>query len=294
MASNATVRTRSISAIGVAIVGLVPALIGGPVFAAVLTGLCLIGMSEYLSLAKRIGRSPIPTGYVVLPAFAIAAVVGGSDAVVLGIAAVAIFAPLCLVLFRRDLTSSMADWALSASGALYLGLPLYAAISIRRIGGGIDAGWLNRLANRLALDWHAVPRGLAWLLTIIVITWLNDTGAYLIGRAFGKHPMMPRISPKKTMEGLIGGLACAAGTGALAVGLFGLDVSVWLGLAIGLALGLTAVVGDLAESLLKRQAAVKDSGALIPGHGGMLDRLDALLFTWLAGWFVVLLMERWS
>jgi phosphatidate cytidylyltransferase len=288
------VRTRSISAIGVVIVGIVPAIIGGPVFAVVLTILCLIGMNEFLNLARPLGRTPIPTGYLAVPAFALSATVSENAAAVAGITAAALFVPLSLAIFRSNLTGAVIDWALAAGGALYLGLPLYAAIVIRRNEGRIDANWLKDLANWGAIDWHSTPRGLAWLLTIIVITWLSDTGAYLLGRAFGKHPLIPTVSPKKTIEGLIGGLVCASITGALAVWLFGLGVSIWLGLAAGLVLAIVGVIGDLAESLLKRQAGVKDSGTLIPGHGGMLDRLDALLFTWTAGWFVMLLVERWS
>ena len=286
-------RTRSISAVGVVIVSIVPAIFGGPVFAVVTTLLFLIGVSEFLNLSRPIGRSPIPVGYLAVPAFAVAAFVRG-DMAVTGVAALAVFVPLCLVVFRADLTASFADWAVSASGALFLGLPLYAVIAIRRVDGDIDARWLSRLAHWSAFDWNPAPRGLAWLLTIVVITWLSDTGAYLIGRAVGKRPLIPTVSPKKTVEGLIGGLVCASAAGAVATRVFGLGTPIWLGLALGLLLAAIGVIGDLAESLLKRQAGVKDSGTLIPGHGGMLDRLDALLFTWTAGWFVVTLVERWS
>ncbi len=287
-------RTRSISAVGVVIVSIVPAIFGGPIFAIVMTLIFLIGLSEFTSLSQPIGRSPIPAGYLTIPAFAIAASFGRSDQAVLGIAAAAVFVPLCLVVFRHDLTLSFVDWAVSSGGALYLGLPLYAVIVTRRIDGDIDAHWLNRLANWSSFDWNAAPRGLAWLLTIIVITWLSDTGAYLVGRAVGTHPMLPTVSPKKTIEGLIGGLICASLAGAVATKVFGLGTPIWLGLALGLLLAAIGVVGDLAESLLKRQAGIKDSGSLIPGHGGMLDRLDSLLFTWTAGWFLVTLVERWS
>lgn len=287
-------RTRSISAVGVVIVGVVPAILGGPIFAVVLTVLCLIGMHEYLALVQPLGRSPISTGYLALPAFALAAALTDSSAALAGVAAAAVFVPFSLVIFRSDHTGSILDWSLAAAGSLYLGLPLYAAITIRRFDGDINANWLKKLANWGAIDWHAAPRGLAWLLSIIVITWLSDTGAYLVGRSLGRHPLIPSVSPKKTVEGLIGGLACAAITGVLAFWVFGLGVSLWFGLAAGLVLAAIGVIGDLAESLLKRQAGVKDSGTLIPGHGGLLDRLDALLFTWTAGWFVMLLVERWS
>jgi phosphatidate cytidylyltransferase len=127
---------------------------------------------------------------------------------------------------------------------------------------------------------------------VILVTWLSDSGAYLIGRAIGRRPLIPVVSPKKTVEGLMGGLACAALTGSVSVALFKMDISWAVGLLIGLAVGIVGVVGDLAESVLKREAGVKDSGTLIPGHGGMLDRLDALLFTFTVGWYVATIVDR--
>ncbi|PJJ99992.1 phosphatidate cytidylyltransferase [Lysobacteraceae bacterium NML75-0749] len=123
-----------------------------------------------------------------------------------------------------------------------------------------------------------VPRNHLWLLTALAIIWAADSGAYFAGRRFGKRKLAPIISPNKTVEGLIGGLLCA-----LLVGLgFGLLAGAtaaqlpWLAAAV-LLTALASVVGDLFESLLKRQAGVKDSGTLIPGHGGILDRIDSVL-----------------
>ncbi|MCC6793401.1 MAG: phosphatidate cytidylyltransferase, partial [Thermomicrobiales bacterium] len=207
--------------------------------------------------------------------------------------AVAAGMPLVWMIVRADLDRAFIDWALTAAGAFYLGLPLFAAISLRQTPGATNAEWLNDLAGGLSFGWDSHARGLAWLLVTILVTWLSDTGAYLTGRAAGKHPLIPRISPKKTIEGLAGGLAAASITGAICVAVFGLGAPWWAGVLVGLAIGSVGVVGDLAESLMKRQAGVKDSGTLIPGHGGMLDRLDALLFTWPAGWFVASLMTHW-
>ena len=111
---------------------------------------------------------------------------------------------------------------------------------------------------------------------MILATWLGDTGAYLVGRSFGRTPLLPAVSPKKTVEGLVGGLVGSMLAGGIGAVLFGLDVPWHLGVVLGLALGVIGQLGDLCESLLKRQAGVKDSGTLIPGHGGMLDRIDAL------------------
>jgi phosphatidate cytidylyltransferase len=200
---------------------------------------------------------------------------------------------LIWAIFRPDLDLAFVDWSLSGAGTFYLGLPLFAAIALRQSSGTIDAGWLDDITSWLSFGWDAHPRGLAWLLFVILVTWLGDTFAYLLGRSFGKHPLIPRISPKKTVEGLAGGLAGSAITGALAVALFGLGIPWWAGILAGLVIGAIGVIGDLAESLMKRQAGVKDSGTLIPGHGGMLDRVDALLFTWIAGLYIATLCDRW-
>jgi phosphatidate cytidylyltransferase len=147
---------------------------------------------------------------------------------------------------------------------LYCGLLLSTVVGLRRIG-------------------------LAWILLALVITWANDTFAYFAGVAFGRHRMLERISPKKTWEGFAGG---AAGTVALALAarwlmkpeLGALSVGTTVLVAAGGAL--LGPLGDFCESLLKRAAGVKDSGKLIPGHGGMLDRIDALLFVvpWVYLW----------
>ncbi len=104
--------------------------------------------------------------------------------------------------------------------------------------------------------------------------------------------MLPRVSPKKTVEGSIGGLVGSALAGGIGSAVFGLGVSPWVGTAVGLGLGLVGQIGDLGESLLKRQVGVKDSGALIPGHGGVLDRIDALLFALAVGWPLVHVIDR--
>ncbi|MCX6023348.1 MAG: phosphatidate cytidylyltransferase [Chloroflexi bacterium] len=126
------------------------------------------------------------------------------------------------------------------------------------------------------------PNGAAWVFIALAGTFSTDTGAYLVGRAVGRHRLIPRISPSKTWEGAVGGLAGGA------VGTLGVAAAFDLPLGIatvglGLGVSLAAQIGDLAESYLKRSARVKDAGGLIPGHGGLLDRLDSLVF---AGPFV--------
>ncbi|GAJ30626.1 phosphatidate cytidylyltransferase [Acidomonas methanolica] len=134
------------------------------------------------------------------------------------------------------------------------------------IAGGLSLVWLR----------HLPEVGLASVLFVIVVVMVSDTGAYATGRIFGGPKLAPRISPGKTRSGAIGGLVCAA----LAGGAMARLAAPWDwvgGLVWGAVLGIAAQAGDLAESAAKRQAGVKDSGSLIPGHGGLLDRFDALL-----------------
>lgn len=122
-----------------------------------------------------------------------------------------------------------------------------------------------------------LPHGLHWTILTFSLVWATDTGAYLIGRALGRHLLAPQVSPKKTIEGSVGGLVFSIGV-ALAFWYWSGSAPwvIYLGLAI--IVGMSAQIGDLFESALKRSAGVKDSGRLIPGHGGILDRFDSFVF----------------
>lgn len=135
-------------------------------------------------------------------------------------------------------------------------------------------GFVYALLPALALLWIRERAGLNLLVWAFVVTWATDIGAYFAGRSFGKHKLAPAISPNKTVEGLVGGIAAATilgGAWALANGL-----PVFL-LALAPVLAIAAQGGDLFESSMKRRAGVKDSGNWLPGHGGALDRLDGLV-----------------
>jgi len=122
------------------------------------------------------------------------------------------------------------------------------------------------------------PRGAEWVILVLTITWFSDTGAYAAGRALGRHKLYPAISPGKTIEGAVGGLLAAFAAAALAK-LWYLPQLSWLGaLLLAIPGGALGQLGDLVESMIKRGYGVKDSGKAIPGHGGLLDRIDALLF----------------
>lgn len=115
-----------------------------------------------------------------------------------------------------------------------------------------------------------------WVLGFVIVVVAADTGAYASGLTFGKHPMAPRISPKKTWEGFAGAVV-VSGAAAVLIALFMLDLPWWKGLILGVVLLLTATLGDLAESMLKRDLGIKDMSSWVPGHGGVLDRLDSIL-----------------
>lgn len=122
---------------------------------------------------------------------------------------------------------------------------------------------------------HAQPEGQWWLLGCLIIVIVNDTGAYAVGLTLGRHPMAPKISPKKSWEGFAGGIAASLIAGLL-IGMFMWQQAWWVGLLAGLLFVATGTMGDLAESLIKRNIGVKDMSGWMPGHGGVLDRLDSI------------------
>ena len=135
--------------------------------------------------------------------------------------------------------------------------------------------------------------GLAWVLTVVLAIWVGDSVALFAGRAFGSRKLAPMISPNKSQEGALGGLVASMAVGAVSFQGFGLGD--WkMGLIAGAVIGLAGQIGDLAESVLKRQAGVKDSGSVVPGHGGILDRIDALLFAFPAGFLLAVGLERFG
>ncbi len=131
-----------------------------------------------------------------------------------------------------------------------------------------------------------LPTGERWLLLTLTGTWLADSGAYFIGSRIGRHKMTPTLSPKKSWEGLAGGVLFGMALTPIVAAAFGLP---WIhGVALGLVGATIGTLGDLSISMIKRQVGAKDSGHLIPGHGGALDRLDSLLFTTIVGYYYLI------
>jgi phosphatidate cytidylyltransferase len=291
------VRTRVTGSVLVVVVGLVPVLLGGPVFALLMVVLGLAGFREYLQLVARVHPSLIGShalvGYAVVVALGCTALADKTAISLLSITVFAVVSPLVLLFPKPIQSRGFSGWCFTCTGSLYLGLPIYAAIATRSSSGTIDVQWLAEAAQRLSIAWDPAPRGLAWVLTVILATWVGDSVALFTGRAFGSQKLAPTISPDKSREGAFGGLVASIAVGAVSFQGFGLGD--WkMGLIAGALIGLAGQVGDLAESVLKRQAGVKDTGSVIPGHGGVLDRIDALLFAFPAGFLLAVGLDRFG
>ena len=183
---------------------------------------------------------------------------------------VALVATLSIpLLVKMPLQESLKEGAITITGLLYIGLTLSYLVMIRLL-----------------------PQGEWFLLFLLLVTWAADTGAYYVGTLCGQHALAPRISPKKTIEGLVGGLIGATIFAYAARWWFLSEFSGADCLILAVLLTLAGLWGDLTESAIKRSVGVKDSGGLLPGHGGMLDRLDSLLFTAPAFYYYVTFIGR--
>jgi phosphatidate cytidylyltransferase len=291
------VRRRVVGSVLVVVVGLVPLFVGGPVFALLMMLLGIACYREYLELVARVNPSGIGSfaqiGYAVVLTLGFAPLVDQSPTSLLLVTFLAVVSPLVLLFPRAMQPGGFSGWSLASTGSLYLGIPIYAAVATRSSSGTIDAPWLSEATRRLAVAWDPAPRGLAWVLTVVLAIWVGDSVALFVGRSIGKHKLAPMISPNKSREGAFGGIVASMAVGAVSFQTFGLG-HWWIGLIAGAVIGLAGQIGDLAESLLKRQAGVKDSGSVVPGHGGVLDRIDALLFAFPVGFFMAVGLERFG
>lgn len=262
----------AVAAVGIP-VALVIIYVGGWALALLLAAIAALGTLEYYRLARHHGVQPLEwLGAAGAAAFVLLAPVAETFGVAHW------FGTIFFVL----LVSGAAIWlrgvegkpleaaAITITGALLAGATLSFAWALRALPARLD----------FANDAWA---GSALLAFPLAVTWINDTLAYFGGRALGKHKLIPRVSPGKTVEGaisgLLGGVLAAVLWSEFVLSPLGVGVSAGAAIAAGIVISIAAQVGDLAESLLKRDAGVKDSGTLLPGHGGVLDRFDALYFT---------------
>jgi phosphatidate cytidylyltransferase len=291
------VRTRVIGSLLVVVVSLIPLLIGGPVFALFMVVLGASGYREYLQLVTKANSTETglqsQIGFAVVAALGCTALLDESATWLLFITFLAVAAPLVALISRPTQPGGVSHLALASTGSLYLGLPVYAAVATRSISGAIDAPWLAETARRFAFGWDSAPRGLAWALTVVLAIWIGDSAALLVGRALGRQKLAPLTSPNKSQEGALAGLLASMAVSAGSFQAFGLG-DWWIGLIAGAVIGVAGQIGDLAESVLKRQAGVKDSGSIVPGHGGILDRIDALLFAFPVGFLMAIGLGRFG
>ncbi len=259
-----------------------------PVLALVAAAVTLITVQEFLKLTESYGVQPLrlPT-YIFVGLLFILLALGAAQespqlsslkflfALVIA-AAMAPFVFLTAATRRPQLSSAYPAAAAAAFAFVYVAVPMAMLVQLRQQFGGAF-----------------------WLLYLLLVVWAGDIFAYFVGRSLGRNLMAPRISPKKTWEGAAASLAASLVVGSLLFGhalqissflfrvgliqrrdgLFGLErQELWPIILLTIALNVAAQLGDLVESLIKRGAGVKDSGTILPGHGGMLDRIDALLF----------------
>ncbi len=197
---------------------------------------------------------------------------------------IAIIGTMVYDLRRHREPAALASWALTLAGALYVGWLFAHYILLRGISTpGLRPAPLGALA---------IEPGAAWIYAVLTITFLQDTFAYFAGRLFGRHRMAPELSPKKTWEGFAGGMGGAIAGACIATYLLGLPISYLAAAVLGIVGGIIGPLGDLAESSIKRQVGIKDAGRLIPGHGGLLDRIDSVLFTGPVLYYLIQLFLR--
>jgi len=214
-----------------------------------------LALREYFAITTAVA---IERGFGIVLGVGYAALLYWVDNIAVAAGAVVVVTAFGFYLFRSgdDIKTAIARVGTTAYGVLYCALLTYIALLKRDHG----------------------DRGGAWVFLLLTVTWFGDTGAYAAGRIAGRHKLYPKVSPGKTWEGAVGGLAGSFAAAALAHVWY----MPWLGwghaAALSLPAGALGQVGDLCESLLKRAYGVKDSGVLLPGHGGLLDRIDGVLF----------------
>lgn len=264
---------RTLTALALAAVGL-PAIIYGGVFYYLLMGTFLVGGAwEYARLYRAVQYEPheiVTVGGVLV--IATARFFFAEYAVFVLVVCVLLAMAVHVMAYERGRDKAALDFSVTVAGLVYI-------------------GWLGSYL----FDLRNLPNGVWWLMFALPLAWAADTGAYSIGAAYGKHKMSPRLSPKKSWEGYAAGIFTAVYVGALfayafsALGpqpLHGL-INPLQGALIGFLIGAITPLGDLGESMFKRQSGLKDSSNVFPGHGGFLDRIDTWIWAAAIGYFII-------
>jgi phosphatidate cytidylyltransferase len=255
--------TRIVSAL--VLIPLVAAAVylGGLWFVGLVAIFAVLATIEFLRITERLGAKPSVVAGAGLTGALVVAAHYGHLKVGPALFIVVLGALMVARVIREDYNGFLVDWSATLIGSAYVG------------------GMLSHLV--LLRD---LPRGLAWVALTALTTWAADTAAYLVGTAFGRHRFFPKVSPRKTLEGAVAALVAGVLV-AVAIGVWFMRIPWGIAVGLGILLTLATILGDLCESLIKRQAAVKDSGDIIPGHGGALDRIDSLLFAGVTVYYYV-------
>lgn len=235
--------------------------LGDPVFTVVVAAVAAVGAFEVCDMARSRGLTPsrvvaaVLSAALVLSHYGFSAIWSISEYIPLlllaaGISVLALILTLSPIQGIRNRNVSLTLAAVAYPGALLAHAPL--------LRGG--------------------EQGLEWIVLLLVVTFSSDTGAFFVGKAIGRRPLAPKISPNKTWEGAVGGFLAAILAAFIAAWALDIDAHLPLIAVLGALMGVVGQAGDLFESKLKRLASVKESGRLLPGHGGVLDRLDSIVF----------------
>ncbi|MCJ7435483.1 MAG: phosphatidate cytidylyltransferase [Anaerolineales bacterium] len=264
-------RSRTLTALALAVVGL-PAIVFGGIFYFLLIGTFLVGSAwEYVRLFRAVKYEPQEI-IIVGGVFLIALTRSFFPQASLPVFAFLVLLALAyhVIAFERGRDQAALDFGATVGALVYL-------------------GWIGAYL----LDLRNLPDGGWWLMVVLPCVWFADTGGYSIGSAYGKHKMAPRLSPKKSWEGYIAGIASAVYGGAFMAyafatwgGLAG-QITPWQGALLGLVIGVFAPLGDFGESMFKRQSGTKDSSNVFPGHGGFFDRIDSWLWSAVIGYYFI-------
>jgi phosphatidate cytidylyltransferase len=256
-------------------IGLYAIHLGGWPYALVIALLIGLAALEYARLFRAGGGEPSETLTVLGVLLLLAGRFLGGWELEGGLLAAVILASMTyhLLAYERGRSQAGTDFALTVSGVLYL-------------------GWLGGYF----LSLRALPDGKWWVLLTLPAVWLADSGAYFIGKRFGRTPFSPRLSPKKTWEGYLAGVVVGV-LGTMLLGALwqsaagpGTLITPWRGALLGGILAVVTPLGDLGESMIKRQVGVKDSSNLLPGHGGAFDRIDSWLWAVPLGYYLITLV----
>lgn len=226
----------------------------------------LLALSEFYNLASKAGCNPsVALGYIAAVGLFALFVFDSLVWIAALVTALAIFSLAAALSRPEEMNKALISVSATVFGVIYVALLSGFLIGVRMTPDSFTAEPTPHLASKL-------------LTMFLAMVMMTDTGAYYTGRSIGRRKLAPRVSPGKTIEGAIGGFITAIITGPVCRLIFFPEIPLSHALALGAAIGIVGQVGDLAESMLKRGSDVKDSGTLLPGHGGMLDRLDSILF----------------